>query len=123
LLTEDLAAIRTENRALRAKFVATHPCMEATEGQADWLKSKAIFAVTHKGRQLVPAFQFDGQGRPRPIVGELLNLLPSRLSGWQLAFWFVSSNSWLGGTAPYEVLDDALRVTAAARSEAEEIMG
>jgi len=123
LKTKELATLRAENRALRSKFASAHPCVPVSGDMVNWLKSRMIFAVRHKGGELVPAFQFDGDGRPRPIIREVLNLLPSQLSPWQVAFWFASANSWLGGLAPCEALDSPKRVIEAARMEAADIAG
>jgi hypothetical protein len=50
-------------------------------------------------------------------------VLPARLSPWQRAFWFVSTNGWLGDRAPIDVLDDPQAVVAAAAREGEEVVG
>ena len=88
-----------------------------------WVKAGAIFAVTGKEVKLVPAFQLDTEGKPRPIIRTLLQILPPNLSQWQRAFWFASSNSWLGGQAPYSMLDHPIQVTDAARMEVQGTIG
>jgi hypothetical protein len=49
--------------------------------------------------------------------------LPKHKSPWQVAFWFVSNNGWLNGATPAQRLADGDAVVAAARHEAEEIIG
>ena len=73
---------------------------------ARWRAEGKIFAVEHESSLLYPAFQFDSQGRPRPVVADILSILAAKLSGWQLALWFVSSNGWLDGASPLDLLDD-----------------
>lgn len=73
---------------------------------ARWRAEGKIFAVEHEGSLLYPAFQFDAQGRPRPIIADLLDILAPKLGGWQLALWFVSANGWLNGARPLDLLDD-----------------
>jgi hypothetical protein len=45
------------------------------------------------------------------------------LSDWQVAFWFVGANGWLGGREPAEVLDDGDAVVEAATHEIAEKIG
>lgn len=88
-----------------------------------WLDARRLFGVEWKGRVLVPAFQLDASGQPRAVVGEFLTLLPRDMTAWQVAFWFASANSWLGGDYPCERLDDPDAVLLAARRLAEGTMG
>jgi hypothetical protein len=101
------AASRSQNRAATAQR---------------WKKTGQVFAVQHRGAERYPAFQFR-DGRPHPAIAAALAALPARLSPWQVAFWFVSANGWLGGAAPRERLDDADALLAAARREGEEPVG
>jgi hypothetical protein len=89
---------------------------------ARWKKAGDIFAVQHRGKEYFPAFQFR-EGRPHPTVKKALAALPTRLSSWQRAFWFVSTNGWLGDKAPADVLADPKAVVAAAEREGEEVVG
>jgi hypothetical protein len=65
-----------------------------------------VFAVDVEGTQRFPGFQFDENGKPLPVVAEVLKVLGDRLTGWELALWFTSSSDWVGGELrPVDVLD------------------
>ena len=70
-----------------------------------WRREGSIFAVDMNGKALYPGYQFDDEGRPRPVVAGVLDVLGNGLSGWELALWFVASNVWLGGERPVDVLE------------------
>ena len=88
-----------------------------TVGQ--WKRNGLVFTVNHQGRTVYPAYQFDKDGRPRPVVADVLATLGQQGRGWQLALWFTSANGWLGGRRPVDVLDtDPAAISEAARREA-----
>lgn len=135
LPSEDLTApvradIDVDNAELRTKFislVATYSASELAKQAGHearnrsatanrWKKSRQIFSVVVGGRELFPTFQF-ANGRPKPVIAEVLSTLPSGMSNWQIAFWFVSSNSWLDGRAPVELLEDRATLLNAAQFE------
>jgi hypothetical protein len=140
ILPDDLAAARgtlaADNLALRDRFIAETSTLTSAEvGEraghrssnpyataARWKKTGDIFSVHHRGTEYFPAFQFR-DGRPHPTIGKALAMLPASLSPWQRAFWFVSTNGWLGDKTPAEMLDDPEAVVAAARHEAQEVVG
>jgi hypothetical protein len=140
LLPDELAdargALASDNLELRDRFiaeVAQHTSAEigAQAGlktknpyatAARWKKAGDIFSVQHRGKEYFPAFQFR-EGRPHPTVKKALAALPARLSSWQRAFWFVSTNGWLGDKAPVDLLDDPQAIVAAAEREGEEVIG
>lgn len=140
ILPDDLAAARgtlaADNLAVRDRFIGeTGPLTSAEVGEraghrssnpyttaARWKKSGDIFSVHHRGVEYFPGFQFR-DGRPHPTVGKVLAALPAGLSPWQRAFWFVSTNGWLGDRAPADMLDDPEAVVAVARHEAQEVVG
>jgi hypothetical protein len=71
-----------------------------------WRTEGKVFTVDDAGAQRFPGFQFDEDGRPYPLIAEVLALLGVRLGGWELALWFTSSSDWLGGQLrPVDVLD------------------
>ena len=88
-----------------------------------WLRDRRVFALEVEGRQLVPAFQLNSSGQPRPVVRDILARLPPELTPWQIAFWFISGYGWLGGASPCERLDDAEAVLAAAERLADPAVG
>jgi hypothetical protein len=140
LLPDELAdargALASDNLELRDRFITQVPQLTSAEvGEqaglrtknpyataARWKKSGDIFSVQHRGKEYFPAFQFR-EGRPHPTVKKALAALPSRLSSWQRAFWFVSTNGWLSDKAPADMLDDPQAVVAAAEREGEEVAG
>lgn len=97
---------------------AGHVSANAAQTAYRWRREGRIFAVTHGGTDLYPAFQFGDDGQPRDIIAQVLTILagdPAR-TAWQNAFWFVGANGWLDGAAPVERLDPASdRVLEAAR--------
>ena len=66
------------------------------------------FAVSHGGRQLYPAFQFDPDtGRPRPGVATVIGALRSvGITGWALALWWATPHDTLGWQRPADRLAD-----------------
>jgi hypothetical protein len=140
LLPDELAdargALASDNLELRDRFIADVAQLTSAEigaraglrtknpyaTAARWKKTGDIFSVQHRGKEYFPAFQFR-EGRPHPTVKRTLAALPPRLSSWQRAFWFVSTNGWLGDKAPADRLDDPKAVVAAAEREGEEVVG
>jgi len=140
ILPDELADARgplaSDNLELRDRFIAQVPQLTSVEvgaraglrtrnpyaTAARWKKAGDIFSVQHRGTEYFPAFQFR-DGRPHPTVRKALAALPPRLSAWQQAFWFVSTNGWWGDKAPADVLDDADAVVAAGEREGQEVVG
>ena len=78
----------------------------------------AVFAVTHNGRTVIPAFQVDQFGQPRPELQPMLDvLLHGGVDGWQLWTWLTSPTSLLSGQTPETAARTAPEraMTAAAR--------
>lgn len=127
--------IEADNAKAQADFLRAYPTLTADQvaeraghGAANrsatanrWKAEQKIFAVRAGGREVYPAFQFK-DGRPRPSLRPALKALATR-SGWQTAFWFVTPNSWLGGPAPIDRLDDGEALAGAAAHEAEAWVG
>lgn len=140
LLPDELAdargVIAQDNLELRDRFVAevrqlTSSAVGAQAGSkarnpyaaaARWKKAGEIFSVHHRGKEFFPAFQFR-DGRPHPTVKKVLSVLPGSMSPWQRAFWFVSTNGWLGDKAPADMLSEGDAVVTAAEREGEEVVG
>jgi len=140
LLPDELADARGtlafDNLELRDRFVAEVPQLTSAEigaqaglkttnpyaTAARWKKAGGIFSIQHRGKEYFPAYQFR-EGRPHPTIKKALAALPARLSAWQRAFWFVSTNGWLDDKAPIDVLDDPQAIVAAAKREDEEVVG
>ena len=121
------------NAEFRADFLERYEVLDAGEihrlygSKADntaalaarWRNAGRIFAVEHQGRFFYPAFQFDGAGRPKPVVAAVLEALGKR-GPWQIASWFTAPNGWLpDDRCPVEAMDaDPDAVAAAAREVA-----
>lgn len=130
------AALQLDNARARARFLKETACFTSKEVQeiaghtagnvsitaSRWKRDGKVFAITHGGADLYPAFQFRDD-QPHPSVAKVLAALPQQKSRWQVAFWFTSSNSWLRGATPAERLDDEAAVVMAAQREAEDPMG
>lgn len=136
-LAEPRQKIDKANAALRVEFmrafdtfssteIAAHPNRSKTTNPhqlaSRWKKAGKIFAVDWLGEQRFPAFQFD-HGTPRPLIAKVLKIFDGSLGPWETAFWFVSSNKWLDGRAPVDVLADACGVIRAANSTVGEHFG
>lgn len=104
----DLAGSRASNKAALANR---------------WKQEGRIFPVTHHGQTLFPAFQFDGEGQPRPVIAEVLSTLGKQSRDWELALWFLSARGSLGGKRPADLLEsDPGSVAEAARREIDELV-
>lgn len=136
-MAEFHAAVATDNTAIRQRFMqevetltssqvaalAGHEAKNRHQTAARWKSQRRVFAVSYQGQDWFPAFQFDADGRPLPLIKQVLDVLPRTRTPWQVAFWFVSSNSWLGGPAPHDRLDDPAALIEAAGHERDEIGG
>jgi hypothetical protein len=69
------------------------------------------------GPARLPAFQFDDEGRPVPVVSAINTLLGSAADPWGVADWWLGANAWLSGV-PADLLgqvdDDVLAQAAMA---------
>ncbi len=72
-----------------------------------YLAGGQVFAIEHRGGRYYPAFQFDSDGRPRPVIAQVLAALqPYGLNGWEIALWFTTASGWLDDRRPVDLLDD-----------------
>jgi len=72
-----------------------------------WRKEGRIFAVPVQGELRYLDFQFDDEGRPWPVIAEVLAVFaPSSWPAWQVAAWFVTANGLLGRSQPVHLLRD-----------------
>ena len=135
-LAAAMPAIESDNAVAQANFLARWPVLtadivaaQAKHASANrsatasrWKKARRIFGVRVSGRETYPAFQFQ-EGRPRPVIGKILEALPEEMTGWQSALWFSGPNSWLDGQIPLERLADEPAVVAAAKHERDAWIG
>ena len=125
-----------DNFALRQEYLDETPLLTAkqihgmsglrssnpSEPASRWKKEGKTFALRIQRRDLYPAFQFQ-DGMPRPVIKEVLAVLPAGMTSWQKAFWFASGNGWLDGDEPQQRLDHGEQVLDAARRLAEPSRG
>lgn len=129
-------AVFVDNAKLRARYLADTPTLTAeqvhalagsgsrnrSEPASRWKRRGRIFAIQHHGKNLFPAFQL-ADGRPRPIIADILTRLPGDWSAWQTALWFASANGWLDGRAPSTCLARPEAVLAAADHAGDRAIG
>lgn len=81
-----------------------------------WRHAGAVFGIDHGGRKIYPAYVFDGSLQPLPAVRKVLEILEG-YEPFRIAAWFESTNAFLGGRRPREVIGtDPDAVVAAARA-------
>lgn len=129
-------AIEADNAVARNRFIDQFECLNSEQVAAlaghearnrsasasRWKREQRIFGISRGRQELYPAFQFR-DGRPRPIIRELLREMPKGLSAWDVAFWFVSSHRWLDGAVPVKLLDQPDRLLEALAHERDAVVG
>lgn len=82
-----------------------------------WKSEGKIFALPVGRAHLYPAFQFDEEGRPLPVVARVIEVFTNE-NPWTLALWFVGNSGWLRGKRPVDLLrtEPAVVVEAARRT-------
>ena len=88
---------------------------------SDWKKAQKIFSVKIHGKELYPAFQFDADDRPLPLVNPVLKHLQGEHSPWQIAFWLVSPLNALDGRPPIDLVRDGDKRVVEAAAHAYEL--
>lgn len=90
-----------------------------------WKRDGQIFAVRQHGNDYYPGYALDADAGCRPVKGlaPVLKCFGSNLVDWDVAIWFASVNSFLGGTRPMDLLkSDPDRVLAAAQDEIDSVL-
>lgn len=67
-------------------------------------KQGRVFAVDVAGDAQYPGFEFGSDGKPLPVIAEVIAAFGEQLSGWDLALWFTGGNGWLGGARPVDAI-------------------
>lgn len=122
-----------DSLAWRQVFVSNYACLTA-EAVADesgntaknrsaiasrWATEKKIFSIRFESKTLYPKFQFK-DGNPIPAIARVLDHFPEHFTGWDIAFFFTSPNSYLSGRKPVDLLrTDPERVVSLADSFAQ----
>jgi hypothetical protein len=74
-----------------------------------WRHEGRIFGIPNPGttsEYVYPSFEFTPEGQPRPGLRPVISVFPEHAREWQLFGWLTSSNGWLGGPAPLDLLDE-----------------
>ncbi|MBA85412.1 hypothetical protein ACSSNL_16790 [Thalassobius sp. S69A] len=132
-------ALLSEARAdFRARFLQTVPCLTSADvhriggargsnksQRAARLKTQGkVFAVRYSGQDYFPAFQFDDDGQPYPVMAALLRALPKTWSPWEIGAWFAQRNFTLDGAVPRDLVASAdARLIPAAQAAEERAIG
>lgn len=96
----------SEFGALTSAQLAEARSSETTNPHATpsrWLSSGRVFAVDTAAGRLFPAFQFE-DGRPLPVIAQILAAMAGQLRGWELLLWFTASSGYLEGARPVDLL-------------------
>ena len=99
-----------------AGFSASNPSAQPNK----WKKDRQIFAVHHRGVDYFPGYALDASTDYRPTKGlaKVLEIFRGQKDDWGIAYWFASTNSFLGGKRPQDLLiGKPDRVVAAAEDE------
>ena len=106
-----------ESRAWREHFISQYKGLSASQVADEagntaknrsaiasrWTSEKKIFGVRFQNQTLYPEFQFK-DGEPIPAIADILKEMPRSFTGWDLAFFFTSPNSYLDGKLPVDLL-------------------
>ena len=70
-----------------------------------WEIDQRIFAVEFEGVRYYPVFALDDHGLPLPCVHDVIAIFrDAGMPAWDIAFWMISVNGWLGGPRPADQL-------------------
>jgi len=82
---------------------------------AQWLAERRIFCVLRDGQQRFPSYPFGPDGTPLAGAQAVLRIVQD-WDGEQLAAWFESTSSFLGGERPRKLIaTEPVRIEDAAR--------
>ncbi|MDN5753223.1 MAG: hypothetical protein L0H15_08065 [Nitrosospira sp.] len=106
--SEWLSAIQVGELAQRS---ASNPAALANR----WKKEGKLFSISWRGKDWYPRYAFDDVIQPRRVIAEVIEVFGTEMDPWRIAAWFESSNAWLGGSKPRDLMNEPERVVAAAR--------
>lgn len=83
------------------------------------LLERRIFSIGLDGVDYFPTYAFDACDGYQPVaaIEAVIGVLAKRKDAWGMAFWFGSSNPYLGGRQPKEVLVTDLGIVLDAASD------
>lgn len=104
------ARVMREGELLTSAQVAELSGSKATNRAAlatSWRKAGRIFAIPLGATHYFPAFQFDADGKPQPVVANVVHMFAEHhASPWSLAIWFLTEHPRLR-RRPTDLLTDA----------------
>lgn len=77
---------------------------DKTRKARSWRSAGRIIGLPIVGTTVYPAFQFQPNGQPYPLIREVNKAFPTDVSDWQRAGWLVSPNEWLDGETPISAI-------------------
>ncbi len=132
-----LAMANTElmRAELRVKFFNTFPVLDEkavhnlTNRKADgkettakrWQSEGRIIGLPIVDVMVYPAFQFQSNGKPYPLIQEVNKAFSKECTVWYLASWLVSPNEWLDGETPISAIQRNCREVVSAAERAGEV--
>lgn len=132
-LREAILQCKAQARVLASGDWLTRPEVSALLSGADkgltdpppnWLLDGVTFSISYEGVEYFPRFAVEACGHALESEGmqRVIAILATRMSGWGMAYWFESSNSYLGGRLPKDVISsDPDAVVRAAQDEVDGI--
>lgn len=113
-------AVLNSGEWLTAEKIAEHTELGAATPQPNrWKEDGLIFSIDYQNTDYFPAYGLDPDTlRPVKALADVLEVFQGSKSAWDLAYWFASVNSFLGGARPQDLLRTAPdEVMAAAADE------
>ena len=107
--------LAAHRNALLATPAYTHESLQQVRGDAKesstrtWLSrrrdARELFTVSHGGRTIIPAFQFDADAEPRPELQPVLQtLIDAGVQSWVVWTWLTAPTSLLSGVVPEQLV-------------------
>ena len=83
----------------------------------DWKEDGLIFSIDYQNTDYFPAYGLDANFRPVKALAAVIATFQGSKDGWDLACWFASVNSFLGGSRPQDLLGTAPNEVIAAAAD------
>ncbi len=130
-----MANLELMRAQLRANFFSAYAVLDemsvnrqagcAIDGKTSiamkWRSEGRIVGLPFVDVVVYPAFQFQPDGQPYPLLLEVNKALPEDCTDWHRASWLVSPNEWLEGETPVPAIQRGDPEVAIAASHAYEV--